>query len=144
MLAENLAKGASPYSGWHSAAKPQYSSALRHQQSKVMVCLKRYLQIYTAILPTKPLWRSLTSKSLLKKIQKFTQNSDFAKLKEGQLRLNVAPFEFVNFLECTVLSYAVHYNEKNLDFGYRIKKDCPVTIFSDEHRLHQAIDHVIG
>eukprot|EP01117_Protostelium_nocturnum_P007767 TRINITY_DN277_c1_g1_i3.p1 TRINITY_DN277_c1_g1~~TRINITY_DN277_c1_g1_i3.p1 ORF type:complete len:669 (-),score=199.66 TRINITY_DN277_c1_g1_i3:1613-3619(-) len=63
---------------------------------------------------------------------------DFAKLNDGQLKLIYAPIDLRQFIETSILSLSVLY-QNNLDFGYRITKDCPKYVENDENRLRQIL-----
>eukprot|EP01117_Protostelium_nocturnum_P007764 TRINITY_DN277_c0_g1_i1.p1 TRINITY_DN277_c0_g1~~TRINITY_DN277_c0_g1_i1.p1 ORF type:complete len:1239 (-),score=461.61 TRINITY_DN277_c0_g1_i1:37-3753(-) len=63
---------------------------------------------------------------------------DFAKLRQGQMKLTYAPFDLYKFVETSVASMSILFSN-NLDFGYRIQRNCPKMIYNDETRLRQIL-----
>ncbi|PRP87715.1 putative two-component sensor [Planoprotostelium fungivorum] len=68
---------------------------------------------------------------------------DFAKLNDGQLKLVYSPFDLRAFVEDSLQSLSVLY-QNNLDFGYRVTKDCPKLIENDVNRLRQVLFNLMS
>ncbi|PRP78445.1 multi-sensor hybrid histidine kinase, partial [Planoprotostelium fungivorum] len=63
---------------------------------------------------------------------------DFAKLRQGEMKLHRGKIALVPFVETCLMSMSLLYTNQ-LDIGYRIHSSCPKFIYQDENRLRQIL-----
>jgi len=70
---------------------------------------------------------------------------DFSKLQYGKVKLEPIWVDIRKVLEDILVSVSVLYQTTNqLEFGYRISKDCPKMLFLDEKRLRQILMNLLS
>eukprot|EP01117_Protostelium_nocturnum_P013107 TRINITY_DN4870_c0_g1_i1.p1 TRINITY_DN4870_c0_g1~~TRINITY_DN4870_c0_g1_i1.p1 ORF type:complete len:1100 (+),score=387.46 TRINITY_DN4870_c0_g1_i1:260-3559(+) len=69
---------------------------------------------------------------------------DYAKLNQGQMRLNYKRIDVREAIENSGLSLAVLYRESGVHFAYRVEKGCPMEMENDENRIRQVILNLLS
>ncbi|PRP83271.1 PAS fold family protein, partial [Planoprotostelium fungivorum] len=69
---------------------------------------------------------------------------EFAKLKQGQMKLKYGPVVLRRFVESSVMSMNVLYEKSNIDFCWWIRRNCPSIIQSDDTRVRQIIFNLLS
>ncbi|PRP81857.1 histidine kinase, partial [Planoprotostelium fungivorum] len=69
---------------------------------------------------------------------------EFAKLKQGKMKLKYNDVDLRQFIENCIMSLGVLYDKGNLDLCYWVHKECPYIVRTDENRLRQVIFNILS
>eukprot|EP01117_Protostelium_nocturnum_P016385 TRINITY_DN6483_c0_g1_i1.p1 TRINITY_DN6483_c0_g1~~TRINITY_DN6483_c0_g1_i1.p1 ORF type:complete len:1139 (+),score=327.57 TRINITY_DN6483_c0_g1_i1:3791-7207(+) len=69
---------------------------------------------------------------------------EFAKLKQGQMKLSYGPIRLRSFVRNCVESMSVLYEKSGIDLCYWISRDCPEIFDNDENRLRQILFNLLS
>eukprot|EP01117_Protostelium_nocturnum_P010712 TRINITY_DN3855_c1_g1_i3.p1 TRINITY_DN3855_c1_g1~~TRINITY_DN3855_c1_g1_i3.p1 ORF type:complete len:1026 (+),score=408.75 TRINITY_DN3855_c1_g1_i3:322-3399(+) len=69
---------------------------------------------------------------------------EFAKLKQGQMKLSYSPIRLRSFVKNCVESMSVLYEKSGIDLLYCICRDCPDVFENDENRLRQILFNLLS
>ena len=84
---------------------------------------------------------SLSSKQQLKIIN---QLLDYSVLEEGNLKLEIKPIIFQDFVDETLLPMKQSAISKELDFTYHIDSKVPETVWMDENKIRHALMNLVS
>lgn len=69
---------------------------------------------------------------------------DFSSVQYGKLKMEFSTFNLRSLIEDVVMSLSLMAQSNDIEFGFRVHKDCPENVHSDEKRLRQILTNLLN